>query len=558
MPEQKKIHHFITDIIESDLAAGRVDTIQTRFPPEPNGYLHIGSAKAIWINYTAAKQYGGKFNLRYDDTNPVKEDDEYVRAIEEDVRWLGATPDAILFGSDYFDQCYQYAEQLIEKGLAFVCDLTQEEMSQTRGTHTTPGTESPYKSRSIEENLDLFRRMKAGEFADGAQTLRAKIDMASPNFSLRDPVIYRILHASHHRQGDKWCIYPMYDFAHPLQDAIENVTHSCCTLEFDNNRALYDWFLDSLDFKPRPTGDGRPYQYEFAKLAISHTVMGKRHLIKMVKNGLVDGWDDPRMPTLSGLRRRGVTPTAIFDFIERSGVSKAISMADIALFDYCVTEELNATAQRRVAVLDPLLVEITNLPDDINKFDFTMSNLPGNEAAGKRPLPFSKHIYIERGDFMLEPQGKFHRLKPDGEVRLMNAFLMRCQEVIIDNNGEVEKLRCTVDLETSNGMPVDGRKVKGTIHWISVDHAVDAELRLFSHLFTPENATNELNDDNLAELINPESRIVVPTAKVEPCVATANVGERFQFVRTGYFTKDSKDDGIFNRIAPLKSGYKPT
>ena len=547
---EEKRSNFIHDIIDKDLAEGRETCVHTRFPPEPNGYLHIGSAKAIYINNTAAKKYGGKFNLRYDDTNPVREDDEYVRAIEEDLRWLGADPNGgIFYGSDYFDKCYEFAVELIKEGKAFVCDLSPEEMSEYRGVPTAPGKESPYKNRSVEENLDLFERMKNGEFPDGTRTLRAKIDMSSPNMNMRDPVIYRIKHAEHHRQGNKWCIYPMYDFAHPIQDALEGITHSLCSIEFANHRPLYDWVVDNIGFEKKP------HQYEFARLNMTYTVMSKRYLRKLVETKTVDGWDDPRMPTLSGLRRRGYTPSAIFDFIERSGVAKADSMADLNLLEYCICEELNESAERRVCVTDPLLVEITNFPDGkVEYFDF--ANHPKKPELGTRQLPFTNKIYIERSDFMEEPIPGFTRLKPDGEVRLMGSYIMRCDEVVHKEDGSIEKLLCSVDLVTGNGKREEGPKVKGTIHWLSVPHAVDTEVRIYNNIFNKENVASLLEDDNFEEFLNENSLEVLPGAKIEPSLKDAKAGERFQFVRMGYFTPDSKDENVFNRTVALKTGFK--
>lgn len=543
--------NFIHDIIDADLAEGRENSVHTRFPPEPNGYLHIGSAKAIWINFHTAKKYNGLFNLRYDDTNPVKEDDEFVKAIEADLHWLGADPTGgIFYGSDYFDKCYEFACKLIRDGKAFVCDLSQEEMSEFRGTLTEPGKESPYRNRSVQENLDLFERMRNGEFENGTRTLRAKIDMASPNMNMRDPVIYRILHTEHHRQGNKWCIYPMYDFAHPVQDALEGITHSLCSIEFENHRPLYNWVVDNVGF------EHKPHQWEFARLNMTYTVMSKRYLRKLVEMGYVDGWDDPRMPTLQGLRRRGYTPSAIFDFIERSGVAKANSMADIRLLEYCICEELNENAHRRVAVIDPLKVTITNLPDNHLEY-FELPNHPKKEELGYRKLPFTNKLYIEKSDFMQEPIPGFKRLKPDGEVRLMGAYIMKCNEVICDKDGNVEELLCTVDIETGNKNPIDGRKVKGNIHWLSRDTAVDFEVRQYDNIFNKENVATLLEDDNFDEFINPDSVIVYPDAKCEPSLKDAKIGEKFQFVRMGYFTRDSKNESVFNRTAPLKSSFKP-
>ncbi len=543
--------NFIHEIIDRDLAEGREDHVHTRFPPEPNGYLHIGSAKAIWINAHTAQKYGGLFNLRYDDTNPEKEDDEYVRSIEEDLRWLGADPDGgIFYGSDYFDKCYEFAEKLILDGKAFVCDLSQEQMSEYRGTLTDPGRESPYKNRSAEENLDLFRRMRAGEFPAGSRTLRAKIDMASPNMNMRDPVIYRIVYTPHHRQGDKWCIYPMYDYAHPIQDALEEITHSLCSIEFENHRPLYDWVVDNIDFAHKP------HQYEFARLNMTYTVMSKRYLRKLVETGSVDGWDDPRMPTLCGLRRRGYTPSSILDFIARSGVSKTTSMTDVRFLEYCLCEELNASAPRRVAVIEPLAVEIINYPQDKTE-SFTFSNHPQRPEEGSRELPFSHNIWIERSDFMEEPVPGFVRLIPGGEVRLMSAYLMKCEEVVHGEDGQVVKLRCTVDLETRNNKPADGRKVKGTIHWLAADYTEDSDIRYYNQLFNKENVATLLEDDNFEAFLADDSLVEYKGCKLEPALATAKAGQQFQFVRMGYFTRDSKHPGVFGRIVPLKSSFKP-
>ena len=546
--ETNTTSNFIHEIIDADLAAGREDHVQTRFPPEPNGYLHIGSAKAIWINHSTARKYGGKFNLRYDDTNPVKEDDEFVRSIYEDLCWLGAKPDAVFYGSDYFDKCYELAVGLIKKGLAYVCDLNAEEMREYRGTLTEPGRESPYRNRSVEENLDLFERMKNGEFPDGAKTLRAKIDMASPNMNMRDPAIYRILHKAHHRQGNKWCIYPLYDYAHPVQDAIEGITHSLCSIEFENHRPLYDWVADNVDL------ENRPHQYEFARLNVTNTVMSKRYLREMVETGLVDGWDDPRMPTLCGLRRRGFTPSAIIEFVKRAGVAKANSLVDIGLLEFCIREELNAAAPRRVAVLDPVEVEVTNYPDGKEEF-FELANNPNDEAAGSRSVRFSKHLVIDREDFALDPPPKFFRLKKGGEVRLMGAYIIRCEDAVTDETGRVVKLFCTADLETGNGNPADGRKVKGTIHWLDAETAEDCDIRLYDRLFTLENVAEIPEGKTYSDYINPESLCYVTGCKVEPCLKEARPGDRFQFVRLGYFCADSKYAGSFNRIVTLRDSY---
>ena len=547
--DTENVSNFIHDIIDRDLAEGRVTKVHTRFPPEPNGYLHIGSAKAIWINSGTAQKYNGLFNLRFDDTNPVREDDEYVKSIEEDLRWLGAEPTGgIYYGSDYFDKCYEYAVKLIKDGKAYVDDLTADEMREYRGTLTEPGKESPWRNRSVEENLDLFERMKNGEFPDGSHTLRAKIDMASPNMNMRDPAIYRIVHAHHHRQGDKWCIYPLYDFAHPIQDALEGITHSLCSIEFENHRPLYDWVVDNIGF------EHKPHQYEFARLNVTHTVMSKRYLRELVETKKVDGWDDPRMPTICGLRRRGYTPSAINEFVKKAGVAKAYSIVDIGLLEHCIRDELNTAAQRRVAVLHPVKVVITNYPEDKEEY-FELPNIPKNEEAGVRKVPFTRELYIDADDFAEVPPPKFFRMKPDGEVRLMGAYIVKCNEVVKDEQGNVVELRCTADLETGNGNPVDGRKVKGTIHWVSAKHAVDATVRLYDYLFTLENVNDVPEGTNYLDYLNPNSLTELHNCKLEPALAEAKTGDKFQFVRTGYFCKDSKDEGVFNQIVGLKDSW---
>ena len=546
--ETNTASNFIHEIIDADLASGREDHVHTRFPPEPNGYLHIGSAKAIWINYSTAKKYGGKFNLRYDDTNPVREDDEYVRSIYEDICWLGAKPDGVFYGSDYFDKCYEIAVNLIKQGLAYVCDLSADEMREYRGTLTEPGKESPYRNRSVEENLDLFERMKNGEFPDGAKTLRAKIDMASPNMNLRDPAIYRILHKEHHRQGNKGCIYPLYDFAHPIQDATEGITHSLCSIEFENHRPLYDWVVEHSGL------ENHPHQYEFARLNVTNTVMSKRYLREMVESGLVDGWADPRMPTLSGLRRRGFTPESIIEFVKRAGVAKAYSLVDIGLLEFCIREELNASAPRRVAVLDPIDVEITNYPEGKEEF-FELANNPNVETAGTRKVRFSRHLVIDRDDFALVPPPKFFRLKKGGEDRLMGAYIVRCDDVVTDENGRVVKVLCTADLETGNGNPADGRKIKGTIHWLDAETAETCDIRLYDRLFTLENVAEIPEGKTYSDYINPDSLKRMTGCKVEPCLKDAKPGDKFQFVRLGYFCADSKYAGSFNRIVTLRDSF---
>ena len=541
--------NFIHDIIDEDIANGFSDRIHTRFPPEPNGYLHIGSAKAIWINSQTAKKYGGTFNLRYDDTNPSKEDTEYVNSIYEDLNWLGATPTGgVFYGSDYFDKCYEFAVKLIKDGKAYVCDLSAEEMKEYRGTLTEPGKNSPYRDRSIEENLDLFERMKNGEFPDGSKTLRAKIDMSSSNINMRDPAIYRILRAHHHRQGNKWCIYPLYDYAHPIQDALEGITHSLCSLEFENHRPLYEWVVDNIGFEKKPK------QREFARLNVTYTVMSKRYLRYLVENNLVDGWDDPRMPTLCGLRRRGYTPESIIDFVSRAGVAKAYSIVDIELLEHCIREELNMTAKRRICVTDPVKVVITNYDESKVEY-FPVSNNPNDENSGTRDLLFTREVFIDRSDFEEVPPPKFFRMKPGGEVRLMGAYIVKCNDVIKDENGKVIELHCTADLESGNGNPVDGRKVKGTIHWISAQNAKEVTLMLYDKLFTIENLSDIPEDKTYNDYLNPGSLVKIEKALVEKSLEDAVNGEKFQFVRNGYYCKDSKYENTFNRIVGLKDSY---
>ena len=546
-------NNFIHDIIDADLAENPELKIHTRFPPEPNGYLHIGSAKAIWINAMTAKKYGGLFNLRYDDTNPSKEDNEYVESIYEDLKWLGCEPTGgIFYGSDYFDKCYEFAVQLIKDGKAYVCDLNAEEMREYRGSLTAPGKNSPYRDRSVEENLDLFERMKNGEFPDGAKTLRAKIDMASPNINMRDPAIYRIVHVDHHRQGNKWCIYPLYDYAHPIQDALEGITHSLCSIEFENHRPLYNWVVENIGFKAP-----LPKQREFARLNVTHTVMSKRYLRKLVETGLVDGWDDPRMPTLCGLRRRGYTPASIFDFVARAGVAKAYSIVDYELLEHCIREELNDSAERRIAILNPIKVVITNYPEDKEEY-FEVSNNPSHPELGTRKLPFTRELYIDRDDFAEVPPPKFFRMKPDGEVRLMGAYIVKCNEIVKDENGEIVEIRCTADIETGNGMPTDGRKVKGTIHWLSASHALDTTVMLYDFLFDIENTADIPEDKTYDDYLNTNSVIKLENCKIEKALSTAVAGERFQFVRTGYFVKDTKRENVYNRIVGLKDSFPKT
>ena len=545
--------NFITDIIDEDLAFGKVDRVHTRFPPEPNGYLHIGHLKAIYINSAVAARYNGLFNLRYDDTNPAKEDDEYVKAIYEDLCWLGATPTGgVFFGSDYFDKCYEFAVKLIKAGKAYVCSLTGEQIRQYRGTLTQPGTDSPYRNRSIEENLDLFERMKNGEFENGEHVLRAKIDMASPNLNMRDPVIYKIAHTTHHRQGDKWCIYPLYDFAHPIQDALEGITHSLCSLEFENHRPLYEWVVDNIGFEHPPK------QREFAKLYLSNTVLSKRFLKSLIDEGLVDGWDDPRMPTICAMRRRGYTPTSLMAFAKSVGVSKADSLVDIRQLEACVRDELNQTAPRRIAIKDPIKVIIDNYPEDRDEL-FELPNHPQKPEYGTRKLHFTREIYIDRDDFSDNPPPKFFRLKPDGEVRLMGAYIIKCTGVEKDADGRVCLIHATADLQTGSSMPSDGRKIKGTIHWLSAKYAVRSTLMLYDKLFTIENARDIPEDEQghklYAEYINPASLTQAPDAIVEPSLTDAHEQERFQFVRTGYFCKDSKNPNTFNLIVGLRDSF---
>ena len=544
--------NFIYDIIEEDLKEGRYDHVHTRFPPEPNGYLHIGSAKAILINAGAAQKFGGLFNLRYDDTNPVKEDDEYVQSILEDLRWLGAEPTGgIFYGSDYFDQCYEYAVKLIRDGKAYVCSLSQEEMRAYRGTLTEPGKNSPYRDRSVEENLDLFERMKNGEFPNGAHTLRAKIDMASPNMNMRDPAIYRIIHTSHHRQGNKWCIYPLYDFAHPIQDAIEGITHSLCSIEFENHRPLYEWVIDNIGFGDKPN---KPKQREFARLNVSHTVMSKRYLRELVETHIVDGWDDPRMPTLCGLRRRGYTPASIKAFVELAGVSKAYSNVDIGMLEHCIRDELNMTAQRRVAVLDPVEVEITNYPDGKAE-SFRLTNNPNDPDAGTREVSFSKPLFIERADFLPAPVPKFFRLYPGKEVRLMGSYIIKCTGFDADDSGRVTKIYATADLESGCSDPTDGRKIKGTIHWLNAGDCESCIARLYDRLFTLENINDMPEGTGYGDYLNKDSIIEYPDCRVEKGLLETDPAEHFQFVRNGYFIRDSKNSRVFNSIVNLKDSW---
>lgn len=542
--------NFIKDIIDEDLRKGKHKTVRTRFPPEPNGYLHIGHAKSICLNFGLARDYGGTCNLRFDDTNPTKEDIEYVESIQDDVRWLGFDwDDRLYYASNYFERLYEFAVQLIKEGKAYVDDLSADEIREYRGTLTVPGKESPYRGRSVEENLDLFQRMKNGEFEDGSRVLRAKIDMASPNICLRDPTMYRIRKAEHHRTGNKWCIYPMYDFTHCLSDSLECITHSICTLEFENNRPLYDWYLDQLEVPCHPQ------QIEFARLNLSYTVMSKRKLLGLVKEGHVRGWDDPRMPTIAGMRRRGYTPEAIRLFSERIGVAKAESIVDMALLEYCVREDLNRRSPRVMAVLDPLKLVIVNYPEGKVE-EVEAINNPEDQSMGTRRVPFSREIYIEKDDFAENPPPKFYRLSPGSEVRLKSAFYVKCVDVIKDKStGEVTEVHCTYDPETRGGTSADGRKVRGTSQWVSATHAVDAEVRIYDTLFTvPDPGEAE----DFRTVLNPQSLKVLNNCKVEPSLADSVAGARYQFERIGYFCVDPdgvKGRPVFNRTLPLKDTW---
>ncbi|MCT4598564.1 MAG: glutamine--tRNA ligase/YqeY domain fusion protein [Vallitalea sp.] len=543
--------NFIETFIDKDLEDGVYNTVHTRFPPEPNGYLHIGHAKAICINYNIAEKYNGLYNLRFDDTNPVKEDMEYVNSIIEDIKWLGFDwQDRLYYASSYFDKTYECAVKLIEKGKAYVCDLTADEIREYRGTLTEKGKNSPYRERSIEENLQLFEQMKNGEFKDGEKVLRAKIDMSSPNMNMRDPVIYRIAHVTHHMTGDKWCIYPMYDFAHPIEDAIEGITHSLCSLEFEDHRPLYDWVLEQLEWKQPPR------QIEFSKLFLTDTILGKRKLIRLVKEGIVDGWDDPRMPTLCGLRRRGYTPESIRRFMELAGVSKSISTVDYGMLEYCIREDLKLTKPRLMAVLNPLKVVITNYPEGQVEW-LDADNNQENEEMGKRQIPFGREIYIEREDFMEEPPKKFFRLSPGKEVRLKYAYFIKCEEVIKDDNGEIIELRCTYDPETKSGTGFTGRKVKGTIHFVCASTAQKAQVRIYDHLFKGD---TKFEDEEGNILYNKDSKEILDNCFVEPAIKDMKPEDKLQFLRHGFFCvdKDSSEDNIvINRIVSLRSSYRP-
>lgn len=551
-PEKARSLHFIEQIIEEDNRTGKFgNRVHTRFPPEPNGYLHIGHAKSIVLNSGLAKEYGGLFNLRFDDTNPAKEDVEYVESIKEDVAWLGANwEDRLFFASDYFEQMYDYAVQLIKKGKAYVCDLTADQIRETRGTPTEPGKPSPWRDRSVEENLDLFQRMRDGEFPDGSKTLRAKIDMASPNFNMRDPVMYRIVRAPHHRQGTKWNIYPMYDWAHGLEDSIEGITHSICTLEFEHHRPLYEWFLNEL-------GVYRPQQIEFARLNLTYAVMSKRKLIELVKGGYVAGWDDPRMPTICGLRRRGYTPEAIRLFCQTIGVAKFNSTIEATVLENSLREVLNKSALRRMAVLNPIKLIIDNYPEGQTE-TLTAVNNPENEADGTREVPFSKTLYIERDDFMEDAPKKYFRLTPGKEVRLRYAYYVTCKNCVKDADGNVVEVHCDYDPETRGGQSADGRKVQGTIHWVDAATALNAEVRLYDRLFSVPNPDDPQNTGDYKDYLNPDSLTVISDAKLEPALGDATLDERYQFERVGYFALDkasTPEKPVFNRAASLRDSW---
>ena len=551
MEETVVSKNFIEQIIEKDLAEGVYDHVMTRFPPEPNGYLHIGHAKSILLNYGLAKQYGGKFNLRFDDTNPTKEKTEFVESIKADVEWLGADfEDRLFFASNYFDKMHEAAIKLIKKGKAYVCDLSADEIREYRGTLTEPGKESPYRNRSVEENLQLFQEMTDGKYEDGSKVLRAKIDMASPNINMRDPVIYRVARMTHHNTGDKWCVYPMYDFAHPIEDAIEGVTHSICTLEFEDHRPLYDWVVRELEY-PQP-----PKQIEFAKLYLTNVITGKRYIKKLVEDGIVDGWDDPRLVSISALRRRGFTPESIKKFVELCGVSKANSSVDYAMLEYCIREDLKLKRPRVMAVLDPIKLIIDNYPEGHIEYLDADNNLE-NPELGSRKLPFGRELYIERDDFMEEPPKKYFRLFPGNEVRLIYAYFVKCVSFVKDENGNVTEVHCTYDPETKSGSGFEGRKVKGTIHWVSAAKSVKAEVRLYENIVDEEKG--KLNEDGTLNL-NPNSLTVLKECYVEPSLKEAKAYDSFQFVRQGFFCVDCKDSTedhlVFNRIVSLKSSFK--
>ena len=551
MGSESGSRNFIENIIDKDLAEGVYDTVHTRFPPEPNGYLHIGHAKSILLNYGLAQEYHGKFNMRFDDTNPTKEKSEFVESIKADISWLGADwEDRLFFASDYFGQMYEAAVKLIEKGKAYVCDLTADEIREYRGTLTEPGKESPYRNRSVEENLRLFTEMKEGKYADGEKVLRAKIDMASPNMNMRDPVIYRVAHMSHHRTGDTWCIYPMYDFAHPIEDAIEGITHSICTLEFEDHRPLYDWVVRELEY-PHP-----PKQIEFAKLYLTNVVTGKRYIKKLVEEGIVDGWDDPRLVSIAALRRRGFTPESIKMFVDMCGISKANSSVDYAMLEYCIREDLKLKRPRVMAVLDPVRLVIDNYPSDEPEYLEVPNNME-NESLGTRKVPFGKELYIEREDFMVDPPRKYKRLFPGAEVRLMNAYFVTCTGYELNEDGSVKEVHCTYDPETRGGNAPDGRKVKGTIHWVEASQAGKATGRLYENIVDEEKGVYNKEDGSLN--LNPNS-LVIREGYVEPSLMEAKAFESFQFVRNGFYVVDYKDSRegapVFNRIVSLKSSFK--
>ena len=553
-PTPQERTDFVREIVAADLREGRIQTVVTRFPPEPNGYLHIGHAKSICLNFGIAEERGGSCNLRFDDTNPTKEDVEYVEAIQEDVRWLGFTWDALYFASDYFERLYDFAVRLIRDGKAYVDSLSAEEIRAHRGTLTEPGRNSPYRDRAVEDNLDLFARMRAGEFGDGEHVLRAKIDMASPNLNMRDPTLYRIRHATHHRTGDRWCIYPMYDFAHPLSDAIEHITHSLCTLEFEDHRPLYDWLVEHL---VSSDAGQRPQQIEFARLNLNYTVMSKRKLLQLVQQGHVAGWDDPRMPTISGLRRRGYTPESIRDFCARIGIAKKENVIDVAQLEHSVRDDLNRRAPRVMAVLRPLKVVLTNYPaDTVEEVDVPVN--PEDESAGTRKVPFSRELYLEREDFMEDPPKKFFRLAPGREVRLRSAYFITCTGVVKNAAGEVVELRCTYDPETRGGNAPDGRRVKATLHWVSVPHALRAEVRLYDRLFSTEDPERSVDGKTFIDDLNPASLEVLRDCFAEPGLAAAQPGSRFQFERLGYFSVDPDTQPgrlVFNRTVSLRDTW---
>lgn len=551
--QEKVSRNFIQNIIDKDLEEGTYQEVVTRFPPEPNGYLHIGHAKSILLNSNLAREYHGVFHLRFDDTNPMKEKTEFIDSILEDVKWICGDIDAehVYYASDYFEQMYGYAVKLIQKGKAFVCDLSAEQMREYRGTLTEPGRNSPYRDRSVEENLDLFARMRAGEFEDGSRVLRAKIDMGSPNMNMRDPILYRVARREHHNTGNEWCVYPMYDFAHPIEDAIEGVTHSICTMEFEDHRPLYNWVVQELEFEVPPK------QIEFAKMYLTNVITGKRYIKKLVEDGIVDGWDDPRLVTIAALRRRGFTPESIRMFMELSGVSKAQSSSDYAMLEYCIREDLKMKRPRMMAVLEPVKLVITNYPE--NEIEYLdVSNNQENEAMGTRKVPFGKVLYIEREDFMIEPPKKYFRLYPGNEVRLMNAYFVKCTDYELDEDGNVTTVYCTYDPETKSGSGFSGRKVKGTIHWVCAETAEKAEIRLYENIVDEEKGV--YNEDGTVN-VNPNSLTVLEDAYIEPALGEAQPMDSFQFVRQGYFIVDSKDSTaehmVFNRIVSMKSSYRP-